>query len=223
MRGTVSKLQAPEPFAVTGAPVLADPVVGDVVPQKQLAHAVAGAHQITADVLAGSDEVPQRLLLPGGNPDRVQTVDHQQPHESLRVTTVGLHPILRWTLDLPRCRDHAVDSCTLERPGERETRRTRLVGDPRRAGQPSAELHHRTRSARQPPRAQLTRLAVDRHRQHLRRVHIQPSPTANLCHGRHLHDCGRRPGHSWTLNPRTSCAGADPHTNTGRRPAVHRV
>jgi hypothetical protein len=26
-----------------------------------------------------------------------------------------------------------------------------------------------------------------------------------------------RPGRSWTLNPRTSCAGADPHTTSGRR------
>jgi hypothetical protein len=88
--------------------------------QQQLADPVARAHQIAAHVLARPDQVAQRLLLAARDPDRVQSADHQQPHEPLGVTAVGLHTILRRPLDLARRRHHAPDTRRLKRPREAE-------------------------------------------------------------------------------------------------------
>jgi hypothetical protein len=38
----------------------------------------------------------------------------------------------------------------------------------------------------------------------------------SACAGRHPHGCGPRRRHSSTVNPRASCAGADPHDTTGQ-------
>jgi hypothetical protein len=179
---TVAQLQTPEPLAMTNGPVRARPVKRDVVAQQQLAHAVTGAHQVATHVLTRPDQIAQRLFLAAGDPDWMQSIDHQQPHEALGIALVGLHPVLRGALDLARRRDHTPHAGFLQRPREREPRRAGLIGHARRARQTSAELHHLARPARQPPRAHLTRLPVDRHRDDLRRVHIQTSPTANLCH-----------------------------------------
>jgi hypothetical protein len=67
-----------------------------------LGEAMASAHQIDADVLARANHVAQRLLLAAGDADRAQRVDHQKAHQSLGVPPVGLDPVLRGTLDLPR-------------------------------------------------------------------------------------------------------------------------
>jgi hypothetical protein len=105
------------------APVRTRPSEGDVVAQQQLAQPVTGAHQITPHILACPDQVTQRLLLGARNPHRVQTVDHQQPHQPLRVTPVGLHLVLGRALDLPRCRDHTLNVMKEGPPGARDNGR----------------------------------------------------------------------------------------------------
>jgi hypothetical protein len=156
---------------------------------------VARAHQIAAHVLARAHQVAQRLLLGAGDPHRVQPANHQQPHQALGVAAVGLDAILRRPLDLPGRRDHAPDARDSKPPSESEPGQTGLIGHLRRARQPGAERHHLRRLTRQPVRAQLPGLAIDRHRDHLRGMHIQTSPTANLGHGRLLLcGCGRRAG-----------------------------
>ena len=53
-------------------------------------------------------------------------------------------------------------------------------------------------------------------------MHVQGRPICEPVPCRHPHDCGRGPGHPWTLNPRNSCAGADPHITSRRqrRPSI---
>ena len=77
--------------------------------QQQLAQPLPGAHQITPDRLPGADDVTQRLLLAGRNPDRVQRVDHQQAQHPLGVALIGLDLVPSRPLDLPRRRDHTPD------------------------------------------------------------------------------------------------------------------
>jgi hypothetical protein len=81
---------------------------------------VPRAHQIAADVLARSDQVAQCLHRAGRDPDRVQPADHQQPHQTLGVTAIGLDAILGGPLDLARRRDDAPDPGRLQRPGQPE-------------------------------------------------------------------------------------------------------
>jgi hypothetical protein len=139
-------------------------------------------HQVAADVLARADEVAQRLLLDARHPDRVQPADHQQPQQALGVAPIGLDPIARRPRDLSRRRDETPDAGRLERPRKPEARRPGLIGHPRRARKPGAELHHRARVARQPAHDQFAALAVHRRGEHLRRAHVEPGPTANLCY-----------------------------------------
>ena len=82
-------------------------------------------------------QVTQRFLLAAGYPHRDQPADHQQPHEALSVTAIGLDPVLRRTLDLPRRRDHTPDPGRDQRPREPEPS-DRLI--PRR---PSGREHPR--------------------------------------------------------------------------------
>jgi 3-phenylpropionate/trans-cinnamate dioxygenase ferredoxin reductase subunit len=50
----------------------------------------------------------------------MQRVDHQQPHQPLGVALVGLDPILRRPLDLPRRRDHTLTKDYLRGESERD-------------------------------------------------------------------------------------------------------
>ena len=69
----------------------------------------------------------------------MQPADHQQPHEPLGVALVGLDPVLRRTLDLPRRRNHAADPGRAKRPRELEPGRSGLVGHADGSGQARAE------------------------------------------------------------------------------------
>ena len=108
-------------------------LVADVVAQQELRQPLAGAHQIDSYVLTRTDQIAQRFLLGRRHPDRVQRVDHQQPHQPLGVTRVGLDLVLRRTLDLARRRDHTPDPRRHQRPRQPVTRRAGLIGGSRPA------------------------------------------------------------------------------------------
>lgn len=152
------------------------------VSRRTISASMAGAHQISADVLPRANQVAQRLFLAAGDPHGVQPVDHQQPHQSLGVASVGLDAILRRALDLARRRHHAPDPRVLQPPRQREPGGPGLIGHSRRPRQPGAERDELAGLPRQPPNAELPRLAIDRRRQDLRCVHVEPRPAANLCH-----------------------------------------
>jgi hypothetical protein len=50
---------------------------------------VPSAHQVTADVLAGPDQVPRGFLGDGGDPDRGDLADLEQLGQQQRVLGVG--------------------------------------------------------------------------------------------------------------------------------------
>jgi hypothetical protein len=60
------------------------------VSQQQLRDPVPGTHQITADVLAGTDQVTSGFLGLCRDPDLSEVVVAQQPGQQLRVAGVGL-------------------------------------------------------------------------------------------------------------------------------------
>ena len=196
LRPALAEVDAGQPAAVMLRPGAGAALETTVVTQQQLGEPMAGTHQIAADVLAGTDQVTQRLLGGARNADQVQPTDHQQPQQPLRVTAIGLHPVARRPLDLPGRGHDTPDSGVLQGAREPEPGRAGLIGNPCRTRQPGAELEHLARGTRQPPHHELPGRAVHRRSDHLRRVHIQPRPAANLFHGRHSHDCGRGPGHS---------------------------
>jgi hypothetical protein len=192
LRGAFAELDLRKPGPVARSPGALGVLVADVVAQQQLAHPVARPHQIAADVLAGAHQVAQRLLLRDRHPDRVQPADHQQTHEPLGVSLVGLDAVLRGALDLARRRDHTFDPGPVQRARQLKPRRPCLVGRADRSRQPSQERHHLPRCPRQPLHAQLTRLRVHHARHCLGDMHIQTGPGANLGHGRFLLlGCGR--------------------------------
>jgi hypothetical protein len=56
---------------------------------------VTGAHQIAAQILAGADQIAQALGLHRGHRDPTKLTGHQQPHQPLGVTLIGLDAIRR--------------------------------------------------------------------------------------------------------------------------------
>ncbi|HEX3737193.1 MAG TPA: hypothetical protein VHV53_06585 [Solirubrobacterales bacterium] len=53
----------------------------------------------------------------------MKTADHQEAHQPLGVAAIGLHPVGRGALDLPRRGHHAGDPALLERPRQAEAGR----------------------------------------------------------------------------------------------------
>ena len=90
---------------------------------------IPSRHQISPIIIAGADQIPGSLLLDRRDPDRDDLTQTQQPGQMQRVTTVGLHPIPRRTLQLRRGRDHTLDPGRRERPGEPEACWASLIRD----------------------------------------------------------------------------------------------
>ena len=109
LRAALPEVDPRQPAAVSDRPRAGGVLVANVVTQQQLAEPLPGAHQITADRLPGANDIAQRLLLAGRDPDRVQRVDHQQAQHPLGVALIGLDLVPGGPLDLPRRRDHAPD------------------------------------------------------------------------------------------------------------------
>jgi hypothetical protein len=157
-------------------------VEAQVVAQQELGDTVAGSHRVAADVLAGADQVPHRLFSGRRHPDCVKPPDHQQAHQSLGVAAVGLDPIGGRALDLPRSGNRAVDALRRQCPGQPKPRRARLIGDPHRRRQGSAEVRHLRGLATHPLHCQLTGLLVGDRRDDLPSVNIEAHPRPNLRH-----------------------------------------
>jgi hypothetical protein len=182
LRAALAEIDLAQPRTVVRRPRRCAGVEAHVVAQQQLAHAMACAHQVPTDVLTRANEVAQRLLLRARDANGVQTVDHQQAQQPLRVTLIGLHTVRRRALDLARRRDHALHTNGLQRPRDREPRRAGLVCDACRPGQRGTERHDVARRARQPSHPKFARLTIHARGNHHRRMNVQPDPAANLCH-----------------------------------------
>jgi hypothetical protein len=78
-----------------------------LVAQQKLDQAVASSHQIAAQILARPDQVTQRFLLNRGDDHTVKLTGHQQPHQPLRVSPIGLDTIHGAAWNEPRRANHA--------------------------------------------------------------------------------------------------------------------
>jgi hypothetical protein len=141
------------------------------------------AHQIHPHRVTCADQVPQRLFLIAGNPDRVQLSGQQQPHQMLGVSTIGLHAIPRRPRDLARRRDHALHATLGELTRQPVPGRAGLIRRPHRSWQARAERGHLRVLAAHPERLQLSSLGVQDRRDDLRRVHIEADEGSSLRHG----------------------------------------
>jgi hypothetical protein len=70
---------------------------------------VAGAHQVAANVLDRTDQVPELLIGDRRNKSEMQLTGGEQSHESFSVTLVGLDTVTRSSGDLARRHDLNVD------------------------------------------------------------------------------------------------------------------
>ncbi len=157
-----------------------------LLPSKQeLRHPVACPHQVAADVLAGTGEVAHRLLARRRHPDRVNSADHQKPHQALGVAAIGLDPVLGGALDLARCCDDAADPGSFQLASQGEAGGARLIADPDRGWHLLAETHHPLGLPSETLDSQLTGLGVGDRRDDLCCMNIEPYPHPNLSHGRH--------------------------------------
>ena len=97
-----------------------------------------GPHQVTADVLAGPDQVPGGLLGDRGDPDRDDLSDLQQLGQQQRVLGVGLDPVTGRPGQLRGRGDLAADPRRGDRPVQAEPGRAGLIGGRDRARQAPA-------------------------------------------------------------------------------------
>src|SRR5438874_1536041 len=102
------KTDGAEPSQMRLGPVALTARETHVVAKQELGHPVAGAHQISAQILTGTNQISQALRLHRRNADAVKLPSNQQPHEPLRVTLIGLHAIRRSPRDQPRRADQTV-------------------------------------------------------------------------------------------------------------------
>ena len=139
---------------------------------------MSAAHQIHPHRVTSTNQIPQRLLLIAGNPDRMKLAGQQQPHQMLGVATIGLDPIPARARDLARRRDHALHATPGELAREPVPGRASLIRHPHRPRQPRAERRDVRSLAAHPERLQLPSLGIEHRRDDLRRVHIQADETS---------------------------------------------
>ena len=217
LRRRLREPDAGQPAEMRLRPVGLRAVEADLVAQQQLREPMPRAHQIAAQILPRADQVTQRFRLDARHRDAMQLPRRQQPHQPLGVTPIGLDPITRRPRNQPRRADQTIDTDRLQPAREHEPGRPGLIGRAHRTRQPRRERRHLLAASRQPPHPQLARIAIQHRGHHTAHVHIKGRPGLSLRHvGTPMIAVGAQ-ANSRTLNPRTSCAGADPHITTGRR------
>jgi hypothetical protein len=140
------------------------------------------AHQVTAQILAGSDEVAQRLELGGRDDDRPQLSGGVQPCELQRVTRVGLDAIPGLTRDRARRTDHHLKPLGARLPGEPEAGWAGLIDRPDRTRQRRQPLQRRGRRPRQLRLEHLTAAQLHGRGRSLARVHIKAHKADTVRH-----------------------------------------
>src|SRR6476661_214013 len=103
--------------------------VADALAQQQFGDPVPGAHEVTTDVFAGSDQVPGCFLCRLRNHDLGDLVQFQQPGQVQGVVPVCFHPVPGRSLELGRGGDQTIDARCPQCPGERKACWAGLVND----------------------------------------------------------------------------------------------
>ena len=176
LRGGVREHDLPEPEPVIAAPPGRLAGMPQPIAQQHLAHAVPRAHQVSAEVLAGTDELAQAFLGDRWDADLAELPGHQAPHQEQRVALVRLHAIARLARHQARGADHHLKARLAHRASEREAGRSRFIGDSHLAGQLSRPLHRPEHIARQARLDQLARAAQHCRGRDRGHVHVHPDP-----------------------------------------------
>ena len=111
--------------------------------QQELGQPVACPQLVGLGIVAGADEIAQRLTRLVGDPDRCEVAAAQQSGELGRVAPVGLDPVAGLGRDERRRDDDALDAQRGELAVERVAGRAGLVGD----AQPGARVRQGGRSS----------------------------------------------------------------------------
>jgi hypothetical protein len=122
--------------------VQARPLEADLVPEQELREPVPGPHQVLTDVLAGADQVAERLLGRTGDANRMELARQQQADQVLGIAAVGLDLVARSAGDLAGCGDHALDAGYVERSREPVAGRAGLIAGPHWPFERAQEPHH---------------------------------------------------------------------------------
>ena len=177
------------------------------------ARAVAAAHQIHPDLLAGPRQIPGRLKRRPGHRDRRERTGHQLAQQMLGVPAV--------VLDLLAAR--AVGSCSARSPhrrspppwppGKDQTLSARLIARTHRPRQGGKPLHHRLhRPGIEPPTRQLVGRHVQRRSMDRARVDIHRRSCHRSGHGRSLLRMGSAGAHLRPVKPPQYVNGVRPST-----------
>jgi hypothetical protein len=95
LRADVIKAQRVQPGKVLGRPGASRSRIAFPSPQKELPEAMAGTHQIAANVLDRAHQVAEALILDGRHKRETQLSGRKQPGQADRVATIGLDPVAR--------------------------------------------------------------------------------------------------------------------------------
>jgi hypothetical protein len=131
-----------QPPQVVGGPCRAGPRPDQAPAQQQFADPVAGAHQIAAQILPGTNQITQRLRLRRRDDDRPQLPGREQPGELEGVARVGLDPVAGLTRDRPRRADHHLHSGCPAGAGQAKPGRPGLIDRADLTGQRLQPLDH---------------------------------------------------------------------------------
>jgi hypothetical protein len=192
------------------------------VAQQQLGQPVPGAHQISAAVLAGADQVPRSLLLDGRHGDGMNLTDAQQPGQVHGVLRVGLNAVTGWALQFRRRGHNTSDPGRSQRSVQPEPGWAGFVGHRDRPVQPADPRQDVIRRRRQPRLPQLARHTIDRRSDIRSGMDIQPN-TRTLNQHRGLPRMSDRPSRQpLPGNPRNCASEAPAQPLTSER-SLHTV
>src|SRR5215211_7415419 len=90
-----AKRRDSKPAVMSHGPVSSRPRKAKPVTEQELGEAVAGAHEITAQVLAAAQQVTEAFLGDGRHVDEAQLAGGEQARQALGVSTVGLDSVGR--------------------------------------------------------------------------------------------------------------------------------
>jgi hypothetical protein len=225
LRGRVLEAELAQPGSVRLRPRLAWPRVEKLAAKQELREPVAGADQVTAQVLAAANEVAEALLLDARHPAERELAGGEQAGEADRVTAVGLHPIVRLARDQTGSDDAEVEPAFGRGTGEREPGRTRFPDRRRPRAEAGEEVDDRERRAPDSLRPQLAGRGLEHGR-----VCVSVAPTSRptiaivVCTLGTSHDRGSRPRPvlRTRVNPHTLMRGCRPVLLNAAGP-LHRV
>jgi hypothetical protein len=181
-RSVISEPHRGQPRTVPARPRLAGALPIDLTAQQEPPDPVPGARQVHANVLAAAHQVAQLLTLHRRDRHQRQLAGCQQPSQPDRVTLIGLDPVRRRTLGLPRRAHPELEPLRQSPPRQPIASRTSLIDHPRRPRDRTKPRQKLMRTTHNPLRGHLTRRLIKHRERRLASVHVQADPADTVGH-----------------------------------------